>query len=742
VSRDITARRQAEEALRTRTLQVEALREVGIELTRELDLTRLLTLINQRAAELVGAVSGVVYLWDEAAQVLYPQVWLGYGDWMAEVRLRLGEGITGTVAVTRQGMILNDYRTSPIGSPLFLERTGITATVSTPLLYRDRLIGVLSLNNEGTGRDFTEDDLQTLTLFAAQCAIALENARLHEAALRRGAELEALLTATRSVMSGLDLQGILDRIVEQAQQIADAPHVKVLLLDRPARVLRVGAARGTAHRPGETLPLDTGLSAIVARSGEPLYSPQCAEDPRNPKAASDGDLGIQTYLGLPIKKGAGVLGVLTFNTTTPKAYTPAELAYLASFADQAALAIENARLYDDLRHSYAALEQAQAERLQSEKLRALGQMSAGIAHDLNNTLAAVLGQAELLKLRVSDPEIRAAIATLVTAATDGAHVVRRLQDFSRQRGSALQAPVDLTTVVQQALELTRPRWKDEAQRRSAPIEVRTRFEECPPVQGHAADLREALLNLIVNALDAMPTGGTLTVTTRVFDPAWVELAVSDTGGGMTEEVRRRIFEPFFTTKGLQGTGLGLSVVYGIVERHGGQIIVDSTPGQGTTVSLRLSTTKAVPITLSESDDPTPVASRVLLLIDDEVVVRQTLGQLLRAVGHTILEADSGPQGLAILQTHAVHCVLTDLGMPEMTGWEVARAVKESHPTLPVLLLTGWGESQTANRPEEGFVDRILGKPVRLVALLAAIAELTGPSQPRVLASGATNTLPS
>jgi CheY-like chemotaxis protein len=354
-------------------------------------------------------------------------------------------------------------------------------------------------------------------------------------------------------------------------------------------------------------------------------------------------------------------------------------------------------------------------------------MSAGIAHDLNNTLAAILGQAELLKLRITDPDVQAGLTTLETAAADGAQVVRRLQDFARQRGAAPQASVDLSQVIQQALELSRPRWKDEAHRRSAPIEVVTRLEECPPIQGHASELREALMNLIFNAVDAMPTGGVLTLTTRVAKAGWVELQVADTGIGMIEEVRRRIFEPFFTTKGLHGTGLGLSVVYGIVERHGGQIAVESTLGKGTTFLLRLPTAETGPTKSGPPMGNAHPSPRTLLLIDDETAVRKAVGDLLRAAGHTVFEAEGGPSGLRLFQAHAIHCVLTDLGMPEMTGWEVARTVKASRPDIPVILLTGWGEHQQTEPRDPHLVDCILSKPTRLNDLLAAIQSVTAPS---------------
>jgi GAF domain-containing protein/ActR/RegA family two-component response regulator len=709
------------EAEQGRRRELEAVRIVSEEITRELDLKTLLQLITRRATALVGRGRGALWLWDEAAECLIAHATTAEEAWHLQQRRGLGEGLVGMVAERREGRIVNDYRHWPFAVSETLERTGITAAIAEPLVYRDRLVGVINLDNMDTGEQFTDQDQQLLRLFAAQAAIAIENARLHEAAVGRGAELEALLAATHSVMSGLDLQEILDRIVAQAQQISGAPHVKVLLLDEPAGVLRVGAARGTAHTPGEMLPLDRGLSARVARSGEPVYIPQCAEDPQNPLAARDRGLRIQTYLGLPIKKGAAVLGVLTFNTTTPKAYSAGELAYLASFADQAAIAIEKARLFAELHDSYARLQAAQAELVRSEKLRGLGQMAMGIAHDLNNMLAAILGQLELLKLRSLTPEVREGLRTLETAASDGAQVVRRLQDFARQRSSSPLVPLDLGPVVQEALDITSPRWKDEVQRRGYTISVRLALGVLPPILGHAPEIREVLTNLIFNAVDAMPQGGTLTFT-GTATPEGVRLDVTDNGVGMSDAVRQKAFEPFFTTKGVSGTGLGLSVVYGIMERHEGQISVASTPGQGTTFTLRFQMAAAPP---GEGAGAAPAlesaGGRRLLVVDDEELVRMTLAGLLRTVGHTILEADGGEQALRCLMDHSVDLVITDLGMPGMTGWEVAQRIKTAHPRLPVILLTGWGQQIPQSTPGYAYVDQVLGKPVRLEDLQDAIA---------------------
>jgi GAF domain-containing protein/CheY-like chemotaxis protein/HAMP domain-containing protein len=715
-------RRGANEAVQIRTQQLDAIRTIGTEITRELDLTAVLRLIHARALELAQAESGVLYLWDEVTQVLIPRSWHGFGNWVADVHLRAGEGVAGHVAARQEGHIVNDFRTSDYASPVFLERSPHVAVLAEPLLYRDRLVGVISVNRNDPGKPFAAEDQRLLRLFAAQAAIAIENARLYQAAARRGAELEALLRATRSVMSGLDLEDILDRILAEAAKISGTPYVRLALVDREAGVLRVARVNGGLVPQASEYPMES-LSGLVVSSRAPVFSPNVTTDPRSHFGTRYQEIGIVTFLGLPITSGDKVLGVLAFNTTEPREYASEELAYLAAFADQAAVAIEKARLFDDQQRAFTDLQRAQDELVRSQKLRGLGQMAAGIAHDLNNMLAAILGQVELLKLRGAPPEVREGLHTVEMAAADGAEVVRRLQDFARQRGTSPLAPMDLSAAVQEALEITRPRWQDEPQRFGRVITMHTDLNGIPPIMGHPPEIREALTNLIFNAVDAMPDGGTLTFAGSVA-PDGVTLTLTDTGVGMSEEVRQKIFEPFFTTKGVKGTGLGLSVVYGIMVRHRGEIEVTSAAGKGTTITLRFRIAAQVP-TDARAAASAPVVPRRLLFIDDEAAVRTTLASLLRTAGHSVVEADSGAAGLAALAAQSVDLVLTDLGMPEMTGREVARTVKAQHPRLPVVLLTGWGEHAAGDAVGDAGVDRVLGKPVKLEELLRTIARLSG-----------------
>jgi PAS domain S-box-containing protein len=725
IVRDITARKQAEAALATRTRQLEAVRTVGAEITRELDLPRLLALIVERALALLEAERCTLRLWNESAQVLDGGAVTCGLPLIASGPLRLDEGVSGVVARRRDGLIVNAYEAFPQRIPEPQSPTPPLASVGVPLLYRDRLVGVVVASHHTPGRSFSETDLGSLRLLADQAAIAIENARLHETALRRADQFATLNTLTQTVMAEIDPRRAVEAILAAAVVLLPDTVAQVWEQTSGAETLRLTAATAsgpTAVPVQRSLRIGEGLVGLAMTTGRPATSPDVRADARWVNQTWAAAEGLVTAIAVPMRYQSAARGALVVLTRQPHEFSEEEVTLLQLFAAQAAIALEKAGLFAELNASYASLQGAQAEMVRTEKLRALGQMAAGIAHDLNNMLAVILGQANLLRLRTSDPAVAEALTHLETAATDGAQVVRRLQDFSRQRTAAPLAPVDLGGTVREALAITRPRWEDEAQRRGQRIAVETALPPLPPVLGYAPEMREVFTNLIFNAVDAMPSGGILTITGEATGDGIV-LRVTDTGAGMSEAVRQKVFEPFFTTKGVQGTGLGLAVVYGIMERHGGRIEITSAPGRGTTVTLHFQAAptgvEAAPATVSRRETP-----RRLLLIDDDAMVRSTLGSLLRAVGHTVVEAENGRAGLAILAETPTDCVLTDLGMPEMTGWEVARAIKARDPKLPVILLTGWGDQTVGDADDREHVDRVLGKPVSLQSLLPLIGELT------------------
>ncbi len=355
---EVTERKQAEDALGERMKQLEAIRTVSTEITRELDLTPLLDLITRRAAELVGAMSGVVYLWDETAQVLIPRAWPRLGEWIGDVRLKPGEGISGTVAQRRTGMIINDYRASPYAHPLFVERTGITAVLAEPLLYRDRLVGVITINDEGSRRPFTDQDREILSLFAAQAAIAIENARLHAAVGRRAEQFATLTRVTQSLMASMDPGTVGQEIMAAVQALMPGAAARLWNVREQDEVLELIASVGLQDPLGGTVRfrLGEGLAGVAAATRAPVISRDLNQDPRFINKAWAAQEGLVSAILLPLIVGERIHGILSICTREPHDFSEAEMSLLQALAAQAAVAIENARLYGEALEKTARLE--------------------------------------------------------------------------------------------------------------------------------------------------------------------------------------------------------------------------------------------------------------------------------------------------------------------------------------------------------------------------------------------------
>ena len=390
------------------------------------------------------------------------------------------------------------------------------------------------------------------------------------------------------------------------------------------------------------------------------------------------------------------------------------------------LGLENARLYAEAQRSLAELQAAQEKLVEGATLRALGEMASGAAHHLNNLLAVVLGRAQLLLETADVGACRRPLEAIARAAGDAAEVVRRMQRFVRVDAAAERQDVDLNALAREVIEMTQARWQDDARARGVQIEVDLRPGAVVPVPGNPPALREVFLNLVLNAVDALPAGGRIEIRT-FLDGERACLAVADGGMGMPDEVRGHALEPFFSTKGPKGTGLGLSVSYGIVKSHGGELDLQSAPGRGTVATVRLPIGAAV--RADKEAGPTPaverlarVSQRHILIIDDEEEVRSMLVDMVASEGHDVLQAGSGREALALLEGGvAVDLVLTDLGMPGMTGWEVARAVRSRWPGLAVGLVTGWGDRLDVPAADRELIIGTVAKPVARAALRVLIA---------------------
>jgi signal transduction histidine kinase/ActR/RegA family two-component response regulator len=391
---------------------------------------------------------------------------------------------------------------------------------------------------------------------------------------------------------------------------------------------------------------------------------------------------------------------------------------------------EQARCHvEELSHYIAEQERIREQYAQIEKLSALGELASGVAHDFNNTLAGILGRAQLL-LRTHDPEkIRRGLEIIARAAEDGAHTVRRIQDFARQRRDHDFQPVSVDQLLLDVREITRPRWKDSAAAAGVQITLDLRLRSSATVLGDGSELREVLVNMVFNAVDAMPGGGRLTLTSDE-EEGRVILSVSDSGTGMAPDVSAKVFDPFFTTKGKAGMGLGLSVSYGIIRRHEGRVEVESEVGRGTTfrIILPIASREAASANKVEATPPEPVRTAGtrpirILVAEDERDVRDLLCEILRAEGHEVYSAASGVEALEIFRASAFDAVFTDIGMPGMSGWELARAVRETDGTVPLAVITGWGDAVGSNEQRAAGVDWVIAKPFSAdrIAELAADA---------------------
>jgi signal transduction histidine kinase/CheY-like chemotaxis protein len=410
---------------------------------------------------------------------------------------------------------------------------------------------------------------------------------------------------------------------------------------------------------------------------------------------------------------------------------------------------DQVRLAAGLQQAYDELRRTQQVVVQQERLRALGQMASGIAHDINNALSPITAYSELLlgKRNISPDTAREYLQAINKSGVDIAHIVARMREFYRRREeSEPLAKVNINETVKEVIGLTRPRWRDVCQREGVSINIKPEFEEdMPKILGDPSELREALINLIFNSLDAMPYGGTIQLITRSVNrpPAKgngdgeraLQIEVRDDGVGMDEKTRRRCLEPFFSTKIQRGgSGLGLAMVYGMMQRHDGAIDIESAPGKGTSVRLTFPFRKEAQKVVDDltHENGSSRALRILC-IDDEKHVLQLLTDCLSPFGHRVTTAPNGQDGLELFRAAKLdnlpfQAVITDLGMPGFDGRQVARAIKGESPSTPVIMLTGWGGEIREDKEKISEVDVVIEKPPSIQHLhdtLVRVSNLDG-----------------
>ncbi len=668
-----------------------AVHQVVLALAGQTDRQQVLELVTARACELVeGTVAGVALLEPASGLARSAACW---GPLPREARevVRPGEGVAGRALATGRPVVENDYQRSALATPGY-RAAGARAVVAVPLLVRGEVVGVLSVADYTGARRFDREDVEVLSLLASHAALAIERAELLAAVAERAQQAEETRERLQALATLADARA--SQLEAVLEQMADA----VIVVDADAKVARV-------NRAAETL-LGTRREALVGRA---YRLDSRARGPRGER------LGRAEH--------AVEQAIRTGRVTVEREYW-----YRFDHAERLLSVSAAPVLVDGRRAGTVAVfrDVTERQRLESqlaaaEKLRALGELAAGAAHNFNNTLAAIMSRAELMAQAVDQPELRESLDHILRAAEDGAAMVRRIQAFARQGTLSPPTAVDVESLLREAVAVAEPRWRDQAQRRGALIEVHLDLQPVPTVLGDPGELREVLVNLVNNAADALPTGGRIVLSARRVDDL-VELRVEDNGVGIQPELQAQIFEPFWTTKGSEGTGLGLAVSHGIVARHGGTMGVESTPGSGTTMWVRLLAAESAAVEPAASPPAAPVAvSARLLVVDDNVKLAGMLAQVLRLDGHTVDCCSSGQEALAACAATRYDLVLTDVGMPGMSGLELARALTAAQPDVPVGLVTGWGNALDPDERAASGARFVLSKPYLLDEVRTVVA---------------------
>lgn len=580
-----------------------------------------------------------------------------------------------------------------------------------------------------TPTDFAKNYIERAGLIKEQITLSLKLSLKEQRSQELNAKLAALLELSTSIYSSLNYTEVLEKAISLSMKIIGADGGSIFILDKKANLLKPLITVDEKHedkiskvtlRPGE------GITGLVVQTGIGLISNHSESDARAFQVPGTPQ-EPESLICAPMTWSGEVIGAATLRSTSGRQFIEEDLEILTIFARQTADAIENAKLFESLESAYNELSKTQEQLILTEKLRALGEMAGGVAHDFNNVLGAILGRTQLLLTEVDDPRWIDHLKQIEKVTFTGAKTVRKLQHFTRVSSRGQFEHIDLNKVVGDAVETTKPRWKDECQRQEILIDLRCDYGEISPILGNSGELVEAVSNLILNSIDALPRGGVIEIRTFMVDQQAV-VTVEDNGVGISAEAIDRIFYPFFTTKGKQGTGMGLAVVYGIVTRHKGEIDVVSKPGQGTTCKLSFPATREIK---SDKAAVAPVVKEInarILVIDDDENIRDIVFDMLEYLGHTIELAATGEEGVEKFKAREFDLVITDLGMPGISGWEVTRICKSLNPAIPVIMVSGWGNQINDEMVLTSGLDGIMAKPFEMNKINTMIQETLAKSR--------------
>ena len=633
-------------------------------------------------------------LWDASVGKLQPLAESATGAPKAGPPTSTDQRLLELAFTRREPVVVDDYPSWEHAQPA-VRRAGLVSAVAVPLCAGDRALGALSLQSL-VRRPFSSAEVQLLSLIGAQLGLVLDAGRLFAEAERRQQEAEALAAA-------------LARSEQQLRSLYEAIACGILVRDRSGKIVHANAAAE------EIL----GLTAarMIGRMSDDLWA----------AVAEDGDiLAAADRPGMVALRTGSSVQSFTMGVDRPN--VPRRWLQITSVPVRGpdGQPSEIVSSFIDVTARKEAERQLQTLS-QTEKLRALGQMASGVAHDLNQYLGLIAGHGELALYSLSHGEpdldrLRESLETIVNAATTGAQTIKRLLAFARPTRHARLTRFTLSSLLDDVVRLTAPTWRDATVAEGRQICLDVDAEGDTTIEGSPEDVREAFTNLLFNAVDALPSGGRIRLTARRRGET-VETEVTDTGIGIEESVRPHIFEPFFTTKGERGTGLGLAVVFGVVEQHRGQISLDTVPGRGTTFRLTFPAAPGVGAPTEAAPPAVEVRPLRILAVDDEPALAKMIALMLGTDGHTVAIAYSAAEALQILETTPCDLVISDVGMgPGPNGWELGETVRRRFPATRFYLATGWGDQIDPAQAKLRGVHGIIAKPYRIADLQRVVVD--------------------
>ena len=623
---------------------------------------------------------------------------------------------------SKTASVLHSTRLESIDQSVFWLQTGYVTALLVPLPGIEQPLGLVGVFDARPERIFQPEEVQLVEVMCAHAATALDQQQLIARLKTQTTQLNAVAQITTVLNESLDVHEVCQRIIEQIARIVPHDWAAVLLHDADTEIMQVMMT--TTWQP-QPMAAETWFAPYIEC---PTHLCERTHPQRIVLAAAEEAwlepihaAGFEIVLEVPLIRDQQCLGLLVLASADTHAFMGLDDHMLLLLARPMALAIANASLYEQLHQAYMAQQQAQDVILQTERFRALGELASGIAHDFNNLLTSIMGHTQLLLLEsAAPPEEIQALFTIEQAARDGHQMIKHMQQFVGARTDSIEY-LNIGQIVQDVIALTRPRWQRKAHQ---PIEVMLDLQPVPLFLGSGYELRQVVTNLVINAVDAMPDGGTLTVNVWTADAA-VVLQIQDTGIGMDAATQAAMWNPFFSTKGEHGTGLGMTMVHRVVVQHyAGQIDVESTPGIGSVFTLYLP--------YGEQDDPQrlpqtvavqqrTMCGRVLVLEPDERVCL-ALERLLQSWGHSVTSVATGLDALPLLHAHTYDVLIVDAMLTDMNIWVLLEQAHSLAPHLRVMLLSGWVQHIEYDHGY-AFVDVVVPKPFELHHLQATLAKL-------------------